>query len=191
MAIPIGYAEVTAHLTNPSLIRPMACVWGVLAGDPFTQADANAISAAAGTFYRALMSLDYSYAGVTVAVGNDGGPIYYESTSGVGLGAGPTPGCSPNVAMLMRKSTQLGGRHGRGRMYIPGPQESTVSSAGVLTPAMLTALNTQGAALLTALAANGTDMVLLSNVPLGDPQPTVTSLVGQNIAATQRRRLRS
>lgn len=108
----------------------------------------------------------------------------------------------PNVALLVKKVTALGGKQNRGRTYYPFLIDSSlISEAGVI---QTSALNTwQGVmnAFLTALSSANIPMCIANkvfNVPLPphhvtsiNTGPLVTGLVVESIAATQRRRIRS
>lgn len=97
-------------------------------------------------------------------------------------------GGAAQVAVLVRKSTPLGGRKGRGRMYLPGVPESQVDPGGFLATGVAASYQTRASAFLGGLAAATIPMVLLH----GDS--TTPSLVGaltiDGTVATQRRRQR-
>lgn len=113
----------------------------------------------------------------------------------------------PNTAYLVHKSTALGGRRGRGRMFIPGVPEQYVTDSGTIDPAVVAAAPTILNALLNNLDINGvpmalehepaTEWVLVNGqprrVPVSSSAPVpdeVTGLTLDATAATQRRRLR-
>lgn len=113
-------------------------------------------------------------------------------TPAIGTGAGS--GLPNNCATLVKKSTALGGRRNRGRMYFPTPLEGEVDGAGTNTIGAVTAWNTL---LLRLLPGGGThtafgvlgDAVVLHDE--GSQTPTeVTDLGCQTKIATQRRRMR-
>jgi hypothetical protein len=106
-------------------------------------------------------------------------------------GTGGGTGTSPNVAILVHKVTPLGGRAGRGRMYIPGVQESEVDTSGNLTTPFVTGINAELATFWSTLNSDDTPPVILHNV--GSPLTTPTPITDFNCdprVATQRRRLR-
>ncbi len=118
-----------------------------------------------------------TYQDVTAASGNDGGSLL-----------------PPNSAVLVQKLTNLGGRKGRGRVYLPGISEisgtldssGTFSSgeAGVITAAMNALLLDIG----TGSASEGAPLVLLHS---DSTTPTlIVQFFCENKIATQRRRLR-
>lgn len=113
-------------------------------------------------------------------------------TAAPGTGGGtPLPN---NCAYLVKKSTALGGRRNRGRMYLPCPSEADVDGAGLVLAASVTALNVQ----LAKLQSGGTvhtafgfvaDPVVLHETGSQTPA-TVSDLSCQPKIATQRRRMR-
>lgn len=132
-----------------------------------------------------------------------GGHVLEQTTAGIRrwdasitplLGSGSTM-LPNNCATLLRKSTALGGRRNRGRMYIACPFEAEVSAAGAVTPAAVTAWNTAaalimpGGAIHTAFGFLGDAVVLHDE---GSQTPAVVTDLGcQAKIATQRRRMRS
>jgi hypothetical protein len=106
-------------------------------------------------------------------------------------GTGGSNGISSNVSYLVRKVTALGGRAGRGRMYLPGPTEADVNEAGAILGARVTSLQAALNDFLTQMVADGDGPVLLHGVgsPISTPTP-ITSFSLDTRAATQRRRLR-
>lgn len=128
------------------------------------------------TFESVLVKLgpDETGPSATVAVSVDG-----ELTGGA---------ATPNVAYLVHKNTNLGGRRGRGRMFIPGVTEETVDGAGNLTSGTVSSWNTALATLLVTLATNDLPAYLLHDGPT--PPTAVQTLTIDGRVATQRRRLR-
>lgn len=140
-----------------------------------------------------VIAIGYSFLGVTVYRGQDGGPpVVYESTAPAHAGTNAGPALPPNCAFLLRKRTAVGGRKGRGRMFIPagvGVGEDSVPATGVMAEAQRAALETR---YNNWIAALGPDPVLFhdSDSP-GSTTPTpITSLTVEARLATVRRRLR-
>lgn len=96
---------------------------------------------------------------------------------------------SPQVALLVSKTSGLAGRQNRGRMYIPGQSETNVDGAGVVLPTFRTTAQNAVDVLLGDLDTLETPMVILHVDPADTPTP-VTALTVRNKVATQRRRLR-
>lgn len=156
---------------------------------------ANALQDAfADTMMAPLMGLGVTFTGVRCQHGTNAagtGPYVVEDSTNAPVVSGGTSELVPqNTAFLVRKQTETPGRRGRGRMYFPGTiTEATTSSIGVITGAALatrqTALNAWHARLVTDQLAP----VLLHQA--GDPTPSpITAFLGQQVVATQRRRLR-
>jgi hypothetical protein len=132
----------------------------------------------------------------------DGSTTPFEAVSTVTSNAGGVSQVSlpPNVALLVKKTTGVGGRKNRGRTYIPFLlPESVVSENGTIAGATVTALNVQAAAFLSQLSADGNPMCIshkVFNVPLAPhfvtaihTGPLVTTYKVEPMIATQRRRL--
>jgi len=117
------------------------------------------------------------------------GPSAEVASGSVGTGGGVS--ASPQNAWLVHKVTALGGRAGRGRMYIPGVQESEVDPSGVLSSAFVTGAQAAVDDFLTDL---GTALLIPAVLHgAGSPLTTPTTIIGltvDNQVATQRRRNR-
>lgn len=101
-----------------------------------------------------------------------------------------TAGTQPfpiNVAILLRKGTALGGRPGRGRMFVPGPMygAQSASANGHLIPGAIAALNPQYALALDTLETNDVPMVLLH--PVLAPTMVTSLTVGPKLGTIRRR----
>ena len=95
-----------------------------------------------------------------------------------------------NTAWLIKKSTLVGGRKGRGRMFVPGAVDGFVSPSGVLDPSyrdsLQTAVENMVAAILGLTGINGITLFHEEEVA-GSP---IIALTVDNRVATQRRRMR-
>lgn len=116
--------------------------------------------------------------------------------AGGGSGGGTAGSVLPqNSAFLVHKRTALGGRGGRGRLYVPGVDESVCSDLGAITSTWQNTFNTALAAWLTAIVGivGVTNMVLFHDdggaYAAETPYQVVSLTLDPNIA-TQRRRLR-
>lgn len=106
-----------------------------------------------------------------------------------GIGTGDD--ASPNCALLVRKITQSGGRQNKGRMYIPGLNESTIDTGGVLDQSELDLWQAQLEDFYDNIISFGCTPMVLHAVLRGDQVPTpVEAFVADGTCATQRRRLR-
>lgn len=187
--IPAGYSQVNLRFTGVYLPNGAEMVFGV---DNTVGATPDAIALdVENAWVTADMDANQTD-GVTLSSilvkngPNSTGPSAERGVSSTGDKT--TPGWGPQVSFLIRKSTALGGRRGRGRMYMPGGAEADINGAGQIEAATLTALQTDCTAFLNALLAADCPMVLLHS---DATTPTlVTALTVDATAATQRRRLR-
>jgi hypothetical protein len=134
----------------------------------------------------------------TLRVGVTGGdPIAIEGSVDE-VGGESAAMLPPNCALLVRKSTGLGGRRGRGRCYIPWVvQEAAANDVGVIDGASLTVRQGDADAWLADLAAGSsgtspTPMYLLHDTSGAGAEPAPTEVTGLSVdalIATQRRRL--
>lgn len=192
MPTPVGYASVLHSFSGLSLPLGAAVTYGVditvFAGDPISLA--QDLHDFWTTRFMPFMPTSSSIDSTLVKFGPDATGPSAEYTDVNGGGSAGVP-ASPNVAYLIHKNTSLGGRAGRGRLYLPGVTEANVDGAGVVLPAGRTAIQTAATAFLGDLTSNNTDMVLLHGpgAPISSPT-NVSSLSVDSRVATQRRRLR-
>ena len=125
--------------------------------------------------------------GCQVKLGPDAtGPsgLFSDVTTG-SLTGGSFP---PNVAFLVHKNTNLGGREGRGRMFIPGVAEGAAVDDGTLSGGTVSSWNTALGTMLLAAALSDVPFYLLH---ASATSPTaIQTLTIDGKVATQRRRLR-
>lgn len=190
MLIPSGFAQVNLRITGVGVPRGAEMTFGV---DNTGAASAVAI---AETVEAALivsglggsMFEDAAITNIHVKRGPNATGSFTDhpvNVPGVETGT-PVP---PNVSVLLKKSTSLGGREGQGRMFHPCVEESQISADGIVGSGLVTDLTTQCSSFLSELDSNGIFMVLLHN---SSTVPTaVNTLTPDSLAATQRRRLRS
>jgi len=188
MIIPSGYAQVNFMWTGANVPTGAECAFGVGAGGATAEEIAQDVADTIGAvdlFDR--ISNQVTLTTVKAKLGpNSTGPVAELSVAVPGDAGGS---CSPpQVAWLVRKSTALGGRRGRGRLFFPGVPEGSVDQAGVLDTTVSNAFQGLLDDWLSALAVSGHSMVVLH---ADNTAPTVvTSLALQAKVATQRRRLR-
>jgi hypothetical protein len=122
----------------------------------------------------------------------DSGPsvAFHLTISQVGTGAAQTAQDNPVACRVLKFATATPGRHGHGRIYIPGTAQGAWDN-GVVKASSLTA----GASLITSLqgrytgASPGSGLSLVI-VPRSDPSSThfVTSIQQRTVLGYQRRR---
>jgi hypothetical protein len=117
------------------------------------------------------------------------GPVTGTDTRSPLTGANTGGGAAPNLAYLIRKTTDQGGRAGRGRMYLPGVEETDVDAGGNFVGGILATAATVFGDMINDFSTNDVPLRLLHNNPALTPG-VVTGLAFQTRAATQRRRLR-
>jgi hypothetical protein len=201
LIIPPGFAQIVFSLSLEGDSELMVTTLGVeldtgsganvddIANDMFTAFNVNIMPMLPTTYW-----LEF----VTAYVGQDGpGPLIVESTSARDNGGASGEAVPPNTAWLVRKRTDLAGRRGRGRMYIPGVLEGSVDRVGVVGDTAQgnwqAALDSFYEDLTSAVGARYYPPVVLhrSEGAGVEPAPTpITTLVIDSKVATQRRRLR-
>jgi hypothetical protein len=98
---------------------------------------------------------------------------------------------APNTALLVNKTTLLGGRRNRGRWYWPGLPEGDVDQGGNVAGGFLNAVQIDFDSFYTKLGLEDLYPSLLHSEDIGLILPAlITSFVVQPKVATQRRRLR-
>lgn len=107
------------------------------------------------------------------------------------VGSVALAGAPSNLAWLVHKGTALGGRAGRGRMYLPGVADGAVGSDGDLDNAAVAAMQSSMNDFVSSLIVLDVVPVVLhgEESPISLPTP-ITSVTVDGHAATQRRRMR-
>lgn len=192
--IPPGFGLAQLRFIAAGLTRESLTTFGYEVGDPSPAVNAQIISEAftqsGRPFIGTQIQEGWSFLGVRVTEMKELGPAtgeFSDLIDGVAI-AGAMP---PNCAVLIRKTTTLGGRRNRGRMFVPPvfPGETQISPTGIIADPQLDQLQTWWSAALTALQVAGVPPVILHSEPPFTPSP-ITAWVVQDRIATQRRRLR-
>lgn len=188
MIIPLGYSQVTHFFGGTALPEGAAITYGIDHAPAFEpELVAAEVHDIFGTEVVPGISSNARLERTLVKFGpasTGASGEYAENIAGTGNSAT----APPNVAMLVRKKTLLGGRTGRGRFYLPGVPEESVQPSGVIDSSTVSAFQLRMTNFLAALETYGAPMVLLHNAS-SDPT-VVTNLVVDTKVATQRRRLR-
>jgi hypothetical protein len=206
LEIPPGFGQISHVLSLTGDPEPMV-VTNAIGPDIADVADAqSACNLARGLFTANIMQNVYNaYSHVrtemrylldTDAVG-DPLRVVIDPTVVVGVSSqAPVP---QNTACLVHKRTAVAGRQGRGRMYIPGLQESQVTETGAILSAYIPTLQADVDVYFNGftdevIGASTLSWYLLHSLPLGalvPPPPTrITTMQVDGRVATQRRRLR-
>lgn len=192
--IPDGYYEVAFHHQVASGTRPAVCTFGLhYTGSDFPTDIVDVQNAWANRLVPS-MADSWAYDGFTAR--NQIGAVY--TNTFIVTGGTAHSAATPNVAFLMRKLTGQPGRFSRGRLYMPGVSEQDVDATGVVAGSKLTELTTNLASFKADLLAANFSPVILhrdfstdGGVTFTHRDPTaITTLVFDDLAATQRRRLR-
>jgi hypothetical protein len=192
--IPVDYALVALHSRTTGDLEDMVTTFGVTVG---TAANETLLPSVVGDAWIAnikpITSNQHTLVLVKAKLGpNSTGVTYEEAYAEVGTNAEAMP--PPNTSVLVRKITGLGGRQGRGRMYVPGisVQGGSATAAGTFSSADAGIISAAVQAFFDEIAA---DVVggpfnpqLLHSDALA-PTPILSVLCDTRFA-TQRRRLR-
>lgn len=195
--IPNLFVQVQAHFTALSFAgtQPI-CSWGF---DTDAGFDPGLFGPEVGAWMNILLAPLSSQLGlnsVRVVVGADGGPPYvfqdYPTPGSSGTATGGV--ASPQTCALVKWSTSVPGRAGRGRTYLPGPSEDAVTNTGQLDPGFVTDMDAAVLEWRTETVSVGLgSLVILHPVgsPLAADPSVVTVATTEGQVATQRRRNRS
>lgn len=192
MTIPAGFAQVNFRFGGIAAPTGAEFTLGLdVTGSGDTPEDvADVLRLLIESDLMPALNGDLSFLGVLVKFGPDAtGPSAFVASSDTGGSAGN--GATPQVAYLIQKLTALGGRAGRGRMFLPGVVEGNVNDAGELEAGVASGFDTIWDGIGTAIALNSWTPVLLHQPgsPLVMPTP-ITGFRTDPRAATQRQRLR-
>lgn len=195
MKIPVGFAQVNIRFTGAALPTGAEVVFGVqhIGSAYASPADvANRVRThwTDSTIMTNIVST-VATSSVLVKFGpNETGPAAELAFPLAGTGG--TNATPPNTAFLVRKNTAFGGRAARGRMYLPGVREGSITDAGQIDGALVSALQADLDSFFGKMDADDLPLMLLhapATTLFDDPLP-ITSLSLQGYVATQRRRLR-
>lgn len=192
MTIPAGYAQANIRFTGGIVPTGAECTIGIDLGvsslTPFEVAEV--VGGAWNASFQAELSDQMLMQEVYVKFGPDAtGPS--DTSTFASPGARPLAPLPANTAVLVRKITDLGGRAGRGRFYVPGFVETPVSGNGVIDATELGLLQAAADTFYGNLTAGDFGLVVLHQPgsPLSTPTP-ITGLAVDSTVATQRQRLR-
>lgn len=196
MTIPLGFAEIRWFFTGSGAPTGAATTLGAEVTLPTTpQAKVEEAHDAFGDEVMPFLVQNVGLSRTELKFGPEQTGITVE-TSGERSGGVLTPQAAPNLAYLVIKQTALGGRRGKGRLYLPGVAEAAVDQAGNVLSSQVSTLDDAFEALRLRLVAIGLEPHLLHDPPQGQnpsPQPPPTEIVSFSasaVAATQRRRMR-
>jgi hypothetical protein len=201
--LPSGYAQASLHFGGTALPLGATMTFGFLqltTGDTPAGAGAAIVSllrATGGPFV--VTNTNYSNSATFIDVLVKFGPLATGPAATVAAGGvlGNVTGdaAPPSQAALINKSTNTGGRKGRGRMFSPGLAEGTVTTGGYLVAGTLTGLQSAWTQFRAAMESAGRPLYVLHRYdPAKGETPLapsgVISLDVQSLTATQRQRMR-
>jgi len=190
MIIPDGYGQVNMIFGGASAPRGAQVVFGV--DNSIVTASAAAIAALAVDAWNTQLlghqSINLTLVSARCKLGPNETGSQAEVASGA-VGGANASSLEPQVAVLATKNTARGGRKGRGRMFIPGYEDTTLNSDGTVNSGVFANIQDDLDSWLTAFSDATVPLVLLHNDPADDPDE-ITSISLQLLGATQRRRLR-
>lgn len=192
MVIPDGYGQVNLRFVWPTTQLKAEVVFGISLTDE-SMSISDAANAVETAYLDAPMTDAQSHfiglETILVKFGpNDTGPSFELPASHGGGNSGQ--GVTPNTCLLVKKTTSVGGRRGRGRIYWPGIEEGVIDAYGNIDPTALDTYQDLFTTFKEALSSSDVPMVVL-HAETGFTPHLVDSLICQNVAATQRRRLRN
>lgn len=186
LVIPAGFVQMSfIHQQNDTL-RPGICTLGA------ATTDLDALSDIADGWGTTLLDeVNNSWTYVQFKASIQEGEIFSKDEGVAGAGGGS--GLVPNTAYLFRKQTAFAGRGQRGRLYLPGCDETSVDADGRVTEGKQGGLQTAMNAFLAIMGGLDVEPTLLHTQPEEgsplDPTP-INAITVQPLVATQRRRLR-
>jgi hypothetical protein len=192
MPIPDGFAQINYMLTGQGAPTGAQLVFGVDV-TIFSGTVADLANNAWDNWVAEMtpeLPNSISLSGVLAKMGPDAtGPSFLRTGSSTGPSSGAV--ASPQVAYLFNKHTDLGGRSGKGRSYMPGVLEANVDASGNVGGPTVGAWNNALTAFLALFDGDDTPLVLLHAADAPITSPTIiTGMTCQTRVATQRRRLR-
>jgi hypothetical protein len=195
LIIPPGFAQAALRwslVDDPEImISTFGCETSGFAGGALGKAN-QITDAWAAAFTPPSLGTGYTFIGTRLSVGQDGGPPAIVEDAASIPGTSGTTSLPQNCAVLVKKLSGLGGRRGRGRMFLPGGylQEGLVANNGMINAAFRGDMQNGMNQFLAAVGM----FILHSTGPAGSPAPpaptAVTQVVVDTRIATQRRRLR-
>jgi hypothetical protein len=192
--IPDGFGQVSYHTMTDFDSEEMVWTCGLdFSVVPDPQDALDDLEAAWGANIQSLTSSVTTLVRIKLKYGpTSTGPSYEQLVGVGGTNGGALP--PPNVAVLVSKQTALGGRKGRGRVYLPGISSVSagLDSGGNIDAtrqnAVTAAMEGWRGDVTAGTASGGFPPVLLHSDNTGPS--TITAFAASNKLATQRRRLR-
>ena len=184
--IPTGYAQATLTYSGPTVSGKAATVLGFSLGEEGTLT--GLVDGLEAAFIAHLSAIQHDSFTLTNIRAVDNENVHEKSVSIEGNASSDL--APPNVALLIKKTSNLRGRQHRGRNYWPGFLfDGYIRDDGTISPVEVAGLDTAFSDFNDELVGLGYFPTILHN----DPGTTPTAVTGGGIesrVATQRRRLR-
>lgn len=189
MRIPVTFSQIDYIYTSADLPNGSMVSWGVR--NNASMSPGEIAEGAVGVWNANLKGICPGRVGLNaVRVKNGPNLTGPDTVLSVGsLGAGGSGTVIANCALLVRKHTNIGGRRGRGRAFMPFISETELDQGMNVTSAYLTTATSAFAEWLSDMTSIELQPVLLHTHP-DDAPNTITNLSIDTLVATQRRRLR-
>lgn len=190
--IPTGYALIEWVFKLNIMARKMSSTLGISITAVPTLAQVDTLFLNMALIWGPRLPTHYSFMPSTLWIGNGAAPPtpIVSSITGAGSNAN-TLLVAPSVTHVVKKNTALGGRKGKGRMYIPGLKEGGIDNAGQLDPAGQATYNTSLAQIKTSVEGlSWVGNLYLLGHSAANPPVQITSLTMRDKSGTQVRRVR-
>lgn len=191
IVLPPGFGAVDLTLRHNELQRDAHITFGIDASGGGSEA-ADEVLVAYLAAVNGRLDSNVTMREVKVEVGQDGGDPLIQIVGNTAPGGRSGASTTAALAVLVNKRTALGGRRHAGRNFWPWMIADTeVSETGIITPGVVTSLQSIFTGFLSGLASADIPMVLLHRTggvtPVPPPTP-VTSMLVDGVISTQRRR---
>lgn len=185
--VPEGACETILHFTGPGQSGDVQCAIGWVGATPFDSAD-RLVAVSAIENLMGNLNVAVTLASVTFDAGTDDpvNPIFEESSGEGGAAGGEM--MPLNSCYLVQKRTVLGGRRGRGRMFLPGVSIGATEEDGTVSIGVVGGIETNIIAMLAEMPAGWQPALLHATAPFTPTQ--IAAFAAQGKIATQRTRLR-
>lgn len=182
--IPPGYSNVSIIHTNVTA-NGSKPTWSFGVDSEDIALVTSTVDGWVNGAYTSDLSSDYRVVGIqiTQSAGSVVIPVDH-------VGTRDAQDMGPNCAALLRKGTNLLGKHGKGRMYWPGwLPRSQVNDLGLISDDWVASIQGTHDALVADLAGASLLLFLFHHVDTIAPT-NVDQVTAEKVMATQRRRLR-
>lgn len=183
-------ATLQATVTGFFMGQTVQHVLHFFAGD-YTSADLALLAADLRdnfcTYLQGGLTAEFTYTNISVRALGTTDPTYNLTVAIVGS-AGSDPDMLPTTCCVFRLQTSFGGKHGRGRLYVPcvGP---FCLQYGVITPTCIATYQTRADNILGRYGVGGSsDYGLVVHERASGDNHFVTSITPRSIPGVQRRR---